>query len=336
MRASWMICAALITALVVGLPTVRAQADLVTAAKKEGRLAVYGSMESDIFSVVQKIYEGKYGVPLDYWRASSTVVMDRVMTEVRAGKPLYDVAMTNRSPMLILKRGAAFGKYVSPSYEAFPPGTIDKDGVLSPSYRIVVVSILYNTRLVKPEDAPKTYADLLDPKWKGKIVMPDPTQHTTTATWVMNLEKAVGRNWREYVERLAGQVGLVESFLPAVNKVITGEFPLGLTYVKYVHVFGKEGAPLDYVRLSPVLAETHHVALGAKALHPNAGKLFIDMFTSRLGLLALAQAGEFVLVPGIYPPIKDADKLRIAMMEDLDEQEIKKFRDDFGRFFLKR
>ncbi|MGH2376613.1 MAG: hypothetical protein ACRDIC_24540, partial [bacterium] len=87
---------------------------------------------------------------------------------------------------------------------------------------------------------------------------------------------------------------------------------------------------------NPVLAETHHVALGVKPTHPNAGKLFIDMFTSRLGLLALAQAGEFVLVPGIYPPIRDADKLKIMLMDDLDEQELKAFRDEFGRFFLKR
>jgi len=335
MRSS-MILVALALVVVLGSPLAQAQADLVTAAKREGRLAVYGSMESDVFAVVQKIYEGKYGIALDYWRASSTRVLDRVLTEVRVGKPLYDVALTNRSPMLLLKKEKAFGKYLSPSYESYPAATIDKDGVLSPSYRIVVVSVLYNTRLVKAEDAPKTYADLLDPKWKGKIVMPDPTQHTTTATWLTNLDKAVGRTWREYIERLAGQVGLVESFLPAVQKVITGEFPLGITYVKYVHIFGKEGAPLDYVRLSPVLAETHHVALGAKPPQPNAGKLFIDMFTSRLGLLALAQAGEFVLVPGIYPPIKDADKLRIAMMEDLDEQEIKRFRDEFGKFFVKR
>lgn len=336
MRVSWIVCVVVIAALAVGAPVAQGQADLISAAKKEGRLVVYGSMETDVFDVVRKIYEGKYGVLLEYWRASSTRLLDRTLTEVRAGKPLFDVAHTNRSPMLIMKKEKAFSKYLSPSYESFPANTLDKDGVLSPSYRIVVVSILYNTRLVKAEEAPKTLNDLLDPKWKGKIVMPDPTQHTTTATWVTNLEKVIGRDWKTYVQRLAGQVELVESFLPAVQKVITGEFPLGLTYVKYVHIFGKEGAPLDYVRLNPVLAETHHVALGVKPTHPNAGKLFIDMFTSRLGLLALAQAGEFVLVPGIYPPIKDADKLKITLMDDLDEQELKAFRDEFGRFFLKR
>src|SRR5207247_11150166 len=101
-------------------------------------------------------------------------------------------------------------------------------------------------------------------------------------------------------------------------------------------MFGGEGAPLDKVRSSPLLAEAHHVAIGAKAPHPNAARLFVDVFPSRLGLLALAKAGEFVLVPGVYPPIKDADKLRIVLMDDLSEQDVKQFRDQIGPLFLKR
>ena len=196
--------------------------------------------------------------------------------------------------------------------------------------------MLYNTRLVKAEEAPKSLADLLDPKWKGKIVMPDPNVHTTTAVWLANLQSVMGAQYRPFVEGLAGQVTLAESFLPVVQKVIVGEFPLGITYVKYVYIFGSEGAPLDYVRLSPLLAEAHHVAISAKAPHPNAARLFVDVFTSRLGLLALAKAGEFVLVPGVYPPIKDADKLRIVLMDDLSEQDLKQFRDQIGTLFLKR
>ncbi len=317
------------------VPAARGQADRVSSAKKEGRVVVYGSLESDGFDVIRKIFEGQYGIPVDYFRASSNGTMDRVLTESRAGKPLYDVVLTNRSPMLILKKAGMFDKYTSPSYDQYPAATRDSDGVLSPAYREVVISVVYNTHLVKPSDAPKSLTDLLDPKWKGKIVMPDPNIHTTTAVWLAGLQPVMGAQYRPFVQGLAGQVILAESFLPVVQKVTVGEFPLGITYIKYVYIYGVEGAPLDYVRLNPVLAEAHLVAIGAKAPHPNAARLFVDVFTSRLGLLALARAGEFVLVPGVYPPLKDADKLRVVLMEELDEQQLKQFRDQIGTLFLK-
>jgi iron(III) transport system substrate-binding protein len=330
------VCLIGVLLLVLPVPAASGQLDLVASARKEGVVVVYGSMESDVFDVIRRIFEGQYGIPVDYFRASSNGTMDRVLTESRAGKPLYDVALTNRSPMLILKKAGVFGKYVSPSYDTYPAVTRDSDGVLSPSYREVVVSVLYNTHLIKPEDAPKSLTHLLDPKWRGMIVMPDPNVHTTTAVWLANLRQIMGAQYQPFVQGLAGQVTLAESFLPVVQKVIVGEFPLGITYVKYVYIYGKEGAPLDYIRLNPVLAEAHHVAINAKAPHPNAARLFVDVFTSRLGLLALAQAGEFVLVPGVYPPIKDADKLRVVLMDELDEQQLKQFRDQFGALFLKR
>jgi len=325
--------AILVMILIIGVPEIQAQGDLVALAKKEGRVVVYGSQESDVFGVAQKIYEAKYGIPVEYFRAAANGVLDRVLTEVRAGKPRFDVVLNTRSEMLIMKKEGAFARYTSLSYDAFPAASRDKDGVLSPSYRVVIVSILYNTRLVKPEEAPKTLGDLLAAKWKGKVVMPDPTLHTTTAIWLFNLKKVLGGQWRPFVEGLARQVTLVESFIPSVQKVIAGEFPVGIAYVKFVYVFGKDGAPLDYVRLTPVLGEVHHVALGAKASHPNAARLFIDLFTSRLGLHALAQAGEFVLVPGIYPPVKDADKLHVVLMETLDAEELAHWKDEFRKIF---
>jgi iron(III) transport system substrate-binding protein len=335
MRALLAICIGVVL-LALSVSSAQGQTDLVAAAKREGRVTVYGSLEADVFEVIKKIFEGQYGIRVDYFRAASNLVTDRVLTESRAGRPQFDAVLTNRSPMLILKKEGVFAGYTSPSYERYPVVLRDRDGVLSPSYRMVVVSILYNTRLVRAEEAPRTLNELLDPKWKGKVVMPDPTVHTTTAVWLSNMQRVLGNQYRPFVERLAGHVSLVESFLPVVQRVIAGEFPLGITYVKYVYIFGSEGAPLDYVRLDPVLAEAHHVAVGAKAPHPNAARLFVDVFTSRLGLLALARAGEFVLVPGVYPPIKDADKLRVIMMEDLDEQELARFRQSIGALFTKR
>ncbi len=322
-------------ATAIGFPTVQAQSDLVAGARQEGRVVVYGSLESPIFEVIQTLYKDKYGIPVEYFRLATNRLLDRVLTEVRAGKPQFDVVLTNLSPMLFMKKEGAFAKYTSPSYDAFPSTSLDRDGILSPPYRMVVISILYNTRLVPATEVPKTLGDLLSDKWKGKVVMPDPTQHLTTAVWLANLQSVMGGEYRPFVERLAAQAVLVDSFDPAMMKIVAGEYPLGLTYVKYVYIMGKQGAPLDYVRLNPVLAEAHHVALAARPTHPNAAKLFIDLFTSRLGLLTLAQAGEFVLLPGIYPPIKDADTLHVRLMQDLNEQQLQRWRGEFGTFFRK-
>lgn len=334
--APWLLCAAVAAAIALTLAPARGAIDSIAAARQEGRVVAYGSLESPIFDIVQHLYRDKYGIPVEYFRLATNRLLDRVLTEVRTGKPQFDVVLTNQSPMLIMKKEGAFAPYLSPSYAAYPPASLDRDGILSPPYRAVVVGIVYNTRLVTAQEAPRSLPDLLADKWKGRVVMPDPTQHITAAVWLANLESVLGQQYRPFVERLAAQAVLVDSFDPAMQKIVAGEYPLGLTYVKYVYIMGKEGAPLDYVRLDPMLAETHHVALGARPPHPAAARLFIDLFTSRLGLHTLAQAGEFVLAPGIYPPIKDADKLHIRLMRDLDEQHLRGWRAEFGPLFRKR
>ena len=334
---TWLLCAAVAAATIaLNLKAAGGAVDPIAVARQEGRVVVYGSLESPIFDVVQHLYRGKYGIPVEYFRLASNRLLDRVLTEVRTGKPQFDVVLTNQSPMRIMKKEGAFVGYLSPSYAEYPAASLDHDGILSPPYRAVVVSIVYNTRLVAAQEAPRSLQDLLAEKWKGRVVMPDPTQHITAAVWLANLESVLGQPYRPFVERLAAQAVLVDSFDPAMQKIVAGEFPLGLTYVKYVYIMGKEGAPLDYVRLDPVLAEAHHVALGTRAPHPNAAKLFIDLFTSRLGLHTLAQAGEFVLAPGIFPPIKDAARLHIRFMRDLDEQQLRGWRGEFGPFFRRR
>lgn len=312
-----------------------ADASKVEAAKKEGKVVIYGSLESGIMDEIEKAFTKKYGISIEYFRASSNKTLDRVLTEQRAGRPMSDVVVTNRGPMLLLKKEKVFAKYVSPESANFPDDVKDPDGLLSPIYREVVVGILYNTKLVKPEDAPKSLEDLLSPKWQGKWVMPDPSRHFTTGVWLRNFEQLYGKDWLNMVKRLAdARPILVESFIPSVQKVISGEAQVGITYVKYVYIFGKEGAPLDYVRLPKMLADGHHVGIQAKAPHPNAARLFEDFFISREGMEILAKQGEFVTAKGLYPPIKDAEKVKAVPMDELDAKEYKKWATEFRKLFV--
>ena len=310
--------------------------EVVDAAKREGKVTVYGSPESEIMKAVQNAFEAKYGVKVEYWRASSTKVLDRALTESRAGKPLFDVVLTNETPMRILKKEGVFGKFVPPASARYAENVKDPDGVLTPPYRQVVVGVLYNSRMVKAEEAPKSLKDLLDPKWKGKIVMPDPTRHSTTMTWLANLDKLLGKETKSFLQGLAAQKPImVESFIPAAQKIIAGEAPIGVSYIKYVHLYGKkEGAPLDYVRLKQALAEYHYVAVGAQPPRPNAARLFTNYFITEDALKILASQGEFVLLKGVYPPIPDADKLEIVQMDDLSDDELKKARAEYKKLFF--
>lgn len=333
-RTVWATLAAASLALVVPGASL-AQADLIAAAKREGRVVLYGSLTT--LEVVNKIFESRYGIPVEYWRAASTRVLDRVLNEVRAGRPQFDVVQTNSSPMMVLRSAGAFARYASPSYDALGPSTRDSQFLVSPQFLVIPVGIVYNTRLVRPEEAPRSLMDLLDPQWKGKVVMADPTLHTTTAHWLMELRRVLGNQWRPFLEGLAGQVGAyVESFIPVADRLVRGEFPVGLTYIRYVYQFGKEGAPLDYVRLPVFLADGHRIALGARTGRPNAAKLYIETLLSRAGLLALAQDGDFVALPGVYPPLKDAEKLRIVTMQDYDEAALTRAREELGRLFRRR
>jgi iron(III) transport system substrate-binding protein len=310
---------------------------LADAAKKEGKVVIYGSLESGIMDEIEAAFTKKYGVKIDYFRASSNKTLDRVLTESRAGRTLSDVVVTNRGPMLLLKREGIFAKYVSPEAANFPDEDRDADGLLSPIYREVIIGILYNTKLVKPEDAPKSLEDLLKPEWRGKWVMPDPSRHFTTGVWVRNLEQFYGKDWLAFAGKLsAAKPILVESFIPSAQKIISGEARAGITYLKYVYIFGKDGAPLDYVRLPKMLADGHNVGITAKAPHPNAARLFEDFFISPEGMKILASQGEFVTAKGLYPPIKGADKVKAVDMEEMSRSEYKKWAAEFRKIFVTR
>jgi iron(III) transport system substrate-binding protein len=311
------------------------RAKLVDLARREGKVVAYGTITLDAFRVIQRIFESRYGMPVEYWRAAATQVYDRVLAEHRAGRVMFDVVTANRGPMLLLKAQGVFQPYVSPSYEDYPVTSKDREGILSPAYRMTVVGILYNTRLVSPSEAPRTLLDLVDRRWRRQIVMPDPNLHTTTLTWLVNLKRVLGGQWRGYVEGLAAQVGaLVESFLPAAERVIRGEFPIGISYVHYTYLFRE--APLEYVRTGPLLADAHVIGLAKHAPHPSAGKLLVDLMTSRAAAHVWAQSGEFPMFPGIYPPVKDAEKLKILLMEDLSERAFIEAKRELGQLFVVR
>lgn len=311
----------------------RAQPVDIGAARKEGRVVVYGSVVPQAMQELHRGFEKKYGVKVDYWRAVGGAIADRSLAEWRAGRPKFDVIEAYRGMQLILKKEGLYTRYIPPSSEMFPAQFKEKDGLITP-WRVTPIAILYNTDLVKSGEAPRSFDALLEPRWKKKISIPDPAQHSTTAQFLWNLEKLKGEKWLDFVKALARQEPhLVASFAPVTTAIIKGEAAIGITYIKYINQYK---GPVGYVPSEKYLAECFYMGLSAKANNPNAAKLYIDYVASEDGQKAIVKDGEFVLYPGIYPPIKDAEKVapNLVFMDSPTADELKKLRDDFQKIFL--
>jgi iron(III) transport system substrate-binding protein len=311
-------------------------AKLIEAARKEGgKVVVYGSIENDTMDLIAAAFRKKAGLEVEFWRSSATKVMDRVLSESRAGKPLYDVVLTTTPSMEFMFNEGRLAKYDSPAAKAFPKEVIHPN--LGPQYRNSIIGIVYHSGIIKPAEAPKSLEDLLKPQYRGKLVIPDPSQHTTTAQWLASLHKVMGSKEKadKFIRDLAATKPLlVESLTPAGERITTGETPIGIAFVKNVVFYGKKGVPLDYVRLGKFMGDGQAIALAAKPPHPNSGKAFIDFFLGEDGLKIMAGIGEFVTRKGIYPPLPDADKIELVEMIDMDKKAYAEKMSEYRKIFL--
>ena len=318
--------------LALRLPAAAQSVD-TEAAKKEGKVVVYAAVPPQTMKVINEPFEKKYGIKVEYWRASTTGILERAHNEWRVGTAPFDVVEGNKGPQYILKTEGVFAKFQPPSAAKYPKQFLENDQLLTP-WRFNPISILFNTTMVRKEDAPKSIQELLLAKWKGKITIPDPARHTTTAQFLADLDKYDGIKWREFAKSLALQEPfLVESFAPIVNTVIKGEAALGLTYLKYV---GQYKGPIDYARLNKYLADVNYLGLSRKAPHANAGRLYIEYICSLEGQKAMAETAEFVLYPQVAPSFSGADQVpqRTVFMEEPTAEEFKKLRDEMRQIFL--
>jgi iron(III) transport system substrate-binding protein len=303
------------------------------AAKKEGKVVIYGTVVPKVMALIEKGFQDKYAIKTEYWRGDATKVIDRVLTEWRAGKPGFDVVIGARGPLSLGKADGVYTKYIPAASTKFPEKFRDKDGQLT-AWRVTPVGILMNTELVKGGDVPKSIDDLIESKWLGKISMPDPSRHASTATFLWNIRQWKGDKWTDFVRALAKQKPLlVESYSSVPNAIVRGESALGVTYVQYA---GQTKGPIDFAPISRFIADPSDAAVSAKAANINAAKLFIEYLCSPEGQKKVAETGEFVLSPGVYPGVKGAEKIiaNLDLLEDPSAEQLAKLQSDFRQLFL--
>jgi iron(III) transport system substrate-binding protein len=258
-----------------------------------------------------------------------------LMTEFQAGKLMADVLQAPLPVLEFLKAQGVLAPYASPAAAGYPEWT-RTDGTIQ-IFGIEYVALIYNKELVKAADAPKRYEDLADPKWKDKIVMANPASHATTISWLIGLKEKVFASeeaWMAFVKGLAANNPMfVASFGPTPAPVESGEKLIAISMPKYI--ITKAPAPLDWARIDqPLLGSPRGIALAAKAPHPEAGKRFMDFWLSRPAMGQLAdKVGEYVLTPGVFPPIDGIDKAEVLPVRELSDAEIEKWGAEFRKIF---
>src|SRR5580700_4702252 len=257
-------------------PPVAITPELVEAARKEGKVILYSAMDLPVGEKLGKAFEAKYpGIDVQIERSGSERLFQRVDQEFASGIHACDVInSSDASHFISWKKNGWLLPFVSEDIaQHFLPEFRDPDG-MSATSRIYLSSIGYNTNLVKPDDAPKSFADLLDPKWAGKMVKGHPAYSGTIMTATFQIVRELG--W-EYLEKLSKQrVMQVQSSTDPPKKLALGERAVMADGNEYNIVLLKEaGRPVEPVypaEGTPTISGPTGIFVNAP--HPNAAKLF--------------------------------------------------------------
>lgn len=298
-------------------------------AETEGTVSFYANMTA--IEPIIADFNGSHKINGIYTRISTSKYLATVLTEHAAGKLQADVLQGPLPVIQMLKDKGVLAPYKSSSAAGYPAWASADDTILQ--FGIEYVAPIYNTELVKPADVPTRYEDLVDPKWFDKIVMPDPASHATTISWLVGLKEAKvfadETAWMTFVKGLAANRPMfVKSFGPTPAPIESGEKLIGISMPKYI--ITKAPAPLDWARVDTLLGTTRAIAVAANAPHPEAAKVFVDYWLSVHSMQLLAdKVGEYVLAPGVYPPIDGINTVKVLPIRQLSDEEIR----DWGKKF---
>jgi len=298
---------ALAVLLVLACPLARvparaADGALIEAARKEGRVLWYTTLiVNQAIRPLKDAFEKQYpGIELQYARADEAPTAAKILAEAQAGRIQADL-FDGISNMVPLKRAGIVAPVVPASAALIPPDLKDKDGHWI-AILLYVFSPGINTTLVSRKRAPKTYADLLDPAWRGKMAW-NPGSIAGAIGFVGNTLMSMGdARGMEYLKALSAQhiVNIEASSRAILDQVIAGEYPIGLMMFNHHTVISaQKGAPSDWIAMEPVPVALDAVGILKDAPHPNAARLLVDFLTSEDGQRVLQKADYLPSMPSV-------------------------------------
>lgn len=261
---------------------------LLDAARKEGMLTVYTSMVDKDIRELADAFQAKYGVKVTIWRGSAHKVVQRTVTEARAGRDEVDVVQNPAVQMEAMHEEKLLTRLQSPYVRDLIQRTVPPHGEWAPLRGYVFVQA-YNTQKVSKDELPRTYTDLLDPRWKGRLGI-----EAKAEAWYHALLQVMGeeKGTKFFRDLIAANGVSVRSGNSVLNNlVIAGEVPFALSVYSYLPERAQaKGAPVATLALKPTIAYTDGIGMSKRAPHPNAAALFIDfMLTDGLALMKQQQ-----------------------------------------------
>ena len=292
---------------------------IVAAAKKEGALTMYTTFAEKDQPTLVRPFEAKYGVRVNIWRAGTDKVLQRTLTEASAKKYDVDLIHFGSPEMEALSREKILQAVNSPVHKELQPGSVPAHREWAATLLSVWVQV-YNTNLIKKSDLPGKYADLLDPKWKGKLGI-----EAKDEDWFASVVDIMGggekglKFFRDLVERNGISARTGHTLLN--NMVIAGEVPLALTVYNYMpEQAKKKGAPIDWFALEPAVARSNAVGVARHAPHPNAALLFYEYMLGE-GQQPLAKMDYVPSNTRAPSPLKNVRILQTDPVRALDESD---------------
>ena len=305
---------AIAVTLAQAAPAARAaDAALVEAAKKEGRVVWYTTLiVNQAIRPLQEAFEKKYpGVKLQYSRADDAATALKVLSEARAGRVQADVFDSLYS-MIAIQRAGLVAPYRPPNIDQFPADLKDKDGYWT-ALLVYVFGTGINVDMVPVAQAPQTLQDLLDPKWKGRIAW-HASSVAGAAGFIGYILTSMGEDrGMQYLRALSRQriINVEASSRAVLDQVIAGEYPLALMmFINHAVISARKGAPSAWLKIEPMPVALDAVSLLKDAPHPSAARLLIDFLTSEEGQQVFRQADYLPALPGVptmVPGLRPAD-----------------------------
>jgi iron(III) transport system substrate-binding protein len=282
-------------------PSILDAATLEDAAKTEGEVVLYSSLNNEQIVTLVDAFKKKYPfIKPSFYRGTSDRVLQRASTEAKAGRFAVDVVTSAGFQLQLMKESGLTQKYVPPEAAGYNEGFKDPDGHWV-SVHSLLNAMAYNTQLVKPGEAPKKYEDLLAPRWKGRlgVNLQDPE-------WYVNLQRRWGKEKaRNFLKALAAQQpGVRDGHNITAQLLAAGEFQaVSNTYAHIAARIKSQGGPVQYVFDEPVITYVHPIALMKSAPHPSASKLLISFILSVEGQRMLRDQGRIPSHRDIDPQV---------------------------------